>query len=105
MTRPKTTKTTKTPKQPARRPTAKKAKPARAVAAGAQVLATTPVAATAEAATPRLVTRAELTELVRREAYRLATHRNFQNGSPFQDWVNAEAAVRAQLDAQGARAE
>ena len=40
-------------------------------------------------------------ELVRKEAYRRATHRNFENGSPFQDWLNAEAAVSGKLAAEG----
>lgn len=55
------------------------------------------------AAPARLVTRAEFLELVRKEAYRRATHRNFKNGSPFQDWVHAEAAVSGKLAAEGAR--
>ena len=104
MTRPKTSKTSKTSKAPSRRPTAKTTKPAR-TRVSAAVVQPLPAAPAAAATTPRQVTRAELTELVRREAYRLATRRNFMNGSPFQDWVNAEAAVRAQLEAQGARAE
>lgn len=51
----------------------------------------------------RLVTRAEFLELVRKEAYLRAQRRDFKNGSPFQDWVNAEAAVSGRLAAQGAR--
>ena len=55
------------------------------------------------AAPAREVTRDEFMELVRAEAYRRATRRNFRNGSPFQDWVNAEAAVSGKLIAEGAR--
>ncbi len=51
----------------------------------------------------RVVTRAEFMTLVRTEAYRRAHTRNFRNGSPFQDWVNAEAAVFGTLSAEGAR--
>ena len=51
----------------------------------------------------RVVTRAEFVTLVRTEAYRRAHTRNFRNGSPFQDWVNAEAAVSGKLSAEGAR--
>ncbi len=51
----------------------------------------------------RVVTRAEFMTLVRTEAYRRAHTRNFRNGSPFQDWVNAEAAVSGKLAAEGAR--
>ena len=55
------------------------------------------------AAPTREVTRAEFMEMVRKEAYRRAAMRNFRNGSPFQDWVNAEAAVSGKLAAEGAR--
>ncbi|MDP2274808.1 MAG: hypothetical protein Q8N23_16730 [Archangium sp.] len=51
----------------------------------------------------RVVSRAEFMTLVRAEAYRRAHTRNFRNGSPFQDWVNAEAAVSGKLAAEGAR--
>lgn len=51
----------------------------------------------------REVSRAEFLALVRKEAYRRASTRNFRNGSPFQDWVNAEAAVSGKLAAEGAR--
>jgi hypothetical protein len=52
----------------------------------------------------RLVTRAEFMDLVRKEAYRrYAARRAFKQGSPFQDWVNAEAAVSGKLAAEGAR--
>lgn len=52
----------------------------------------------------RLVTRAEFMDLVRKEAYRrYAARRSFKQGSPFQDWVNAEAAVSGKLAAEGAR--
>lgn len=49
------------------------------------------------------VSRGEFLELVRKEAYLRAQRRNFKNGSAFQDWVNAEAAVSGRLAAQGAR--
>lgn len=51
----------------------------------------------------RLISRSEFMELVRKEAYGRAARRNFKNGSPFQDWVNAEAAVSGKLAAQGLR--
>ena len=51
----------------------------------------------------RTVSRAEFMALVRQEAYGRAARRNFKNGSPFQDWVNAEAAVSGKLAAQGVR--
>ena len=52
----------------------------------------------------RLVSRAEFMDLVRKEAYRRYTaRRSFKQGSPFQDWVNAEAAVSGKLAAEGAR--
>jgi hypothetical protein len=57
-----------------------------------------------EKAPTRLVSRAEFTDLVRKEAYRRYTARRaFKQGSPFQDWVNAEAAVSGKLAAEGAR--
>jgi Protein of unknown function (DUF2934) len=49
----------------------------------------------------RTVTRDELTALVRREAYLRAQRRGFRNGNPFEDWVLAEADVRAQLATEG----
>ena len=55
------------------------------------------------AAPTREVTRAEFMAMVRKEAYRRAAMRNFRNGSPFQDWVNAEASVSGKLAAEGAR--
>ena len=71
---------------------------AAAVAAAPAVVLPEPILAPV-----REVTRAEFLDLVRKEAYRRATHRNFRNGSPFQDWVNAEAAVSGELAAEGAR--
>ena len=68
------------------------------IAAAPAVVLPEPVAAPA-----RTVTRPEFMELVRKEAYRRATRRNFKNGSPFQDWVNAEAAVSGKLAAEGVR--
>jgi hypothetical protein len=56
-----------------------------------------------EATPTRLVSRGEFLELVRKEAYQRAARRNFRNGSPFQDWVHAEAHVSGVLAAQGAR--
>jgi len=56
-----------------------------------------------EAAPVRTLSRAEFMELVRKEAYSRAARRNFKNGSPFQDWVNAEAAVSGKLAAEGVR--
>lgn len=56
-----------------------------------------------EAPPARTLSRAEFMVLVRKEAYRCAARRNFKNGSPFQDWVNAEAAVSGKLAAQGVR--
>lgn len=56
-----------------------------------------------EQAPTRTVTRGEFMSLVRKEAYRRAALRKFRNGSPFQDWVNAEAAVSGKLAAEGAR--
>lgn len=53
------------------------------------------------AAPTRTVTRAEFLDLVRKEAYQRAARRNFRNGSPFQDWVHAEAHVSGQLASQG----
>lgn len=56
-----------------------------------------------EAAPVRTLSRAEFMVLVRKEAYSRAARRNFKNGSPFQDWVNAEAAVSGKLAAEGVR--
>jgi hypothetical protein len=61
------------------------------------------VVAEVVAAPTREVTRSEFMQMVRKEAYRRAAMRNFRNGSPFQDWVNAEAAVSGKLAAEGAR--
>ena len=57
----------------------------------------------AAAAPARTLSRAEFLLLVRKEAYNRAARRNFKNGSPFQDWVNAEAAVSGKLAAEGVR--
>ena len=62
-----------------------------------------PVAAAAEVKPTRTLTRAEFLDLVRKEAYRRAVRREFKNGSPFQDWVNAEASVSGKLAAEGVR--
>lgn len=58
-----------------------------------------------EQAPLRTMSRAEFMVLVRQEAYNRAARRNFRNGSPFQDWVNAEAAVSGKLAAEGVRPE
>ena len=50
----------------------------------------------------RNLTREEFTATVRREAYFRAVARGFRNGTAFEDWVRAEADVRAQLTAEGA---
>lgn len=49
----------------------------------------------------RTVTHEELTAMVRREAYLRAQRRGFRNGNPFEDWVLAEADVRATLANEG----
>ena len=64
---------------------------------------TAPVAAVPELKPTRTLTRAEFLDLVRKEAYRRAARREFKNGSPFQDWVNAEASVSGKLAAEGVR--
>ncbi len=69
------------------------------------VIAAAPVVLPVEQAPLRTVSRAEFMVLVRQEAYNRAARRNFRNGSPFQDWVNAEAAVWGKLAAQGVRPE
>ncbi|MDP1824371.1 MAG: hypothetical protein Q8L48_14040 [Archangium sp.] len=70
----------------------------------AAAAATPQVVSAPERAPARLVTRAEFMDLVRKEAYRRYTARRaFKQGSPFQDWVNAEAAVSGKLAAEGAR--
>ena len=70
-----------------------------------EVIAALPAVALPEPllAPARVLTRAEFMTLVRTEAYLRAHTRNFRNGSPFQDWVNAEAAVSGKLAAEGAR--
>ncbi|MBM4378984.1 MAG: DUF2934 domain-containing protein [Deltaproteobacteria bacterium] len=40
-------------------------------------------------------------KLIREEAYRLATARNFRNGSPVADWLAAEKQVLGKLSADG----
>ncbi len=49
------------------------------------------------------ITREAFELRVRRAAWRRANARGFRNGSPFEDWIQAEAEVRAQLDAEGLR--
>jgi hypothetical protein len=53
------------------------------------------------AVTPYTISRSEFDMAVRREAWLLAEHRGFRNGSAFEDWIRAEAGVRARLDAEG----
>jgi hypothetical protein len=50
---------------------------------------------------PYTMTRAEFEATVRREAWLLAEARSFRNGSPLEDWLRAETAVRARLQAEG----
>lgn len=50
----------------------------------------------------RTLTHDEYAAMVRKEAYLLASARGFRNGTPFEDWVRAEAVVRARLTAEGA---
>jgi hypothetical protein len=50
---------------------------------------------------PYTISRSEFDMAVRREAWLLAEHRGFRNGSAFEDWIRAEAGVRARLDAEG----
>ena len=114
MTQPKSktssSKSKKTATAPVGTATAKKVTRAAAVVAKPaelkpEVLAALPPVALPEpiVAPVRVVTRAEFMTLVRTEAYLRAHTRNFRNGSPFQDWVNAEAAVSGKLAAEGAR--
>lgn len=49
------------------------------------------------------ITREAFELRVRRAAWRRANARGFRNGSPFEDWIQAEAEVRAALDAEGVR--
>lgn len=69
------------------------------------VIEAAPVVLPVEQAPLRTMSRAEFMVLVRREAYNRAARRHFRNGSPFQDWVNAEAAVSGKLAAEGVRPE
>jgi hypothetical protein len=68
-----------------------------------ETVAPTPAPVATPAAAVRTLSRAEFMVLVRKEAYSRAARRNFKNGSPFQDWVNAEAAVSGKLAAEGVR--
>ena len=79
--------------------TAKAAVPAPVVVVEKPVVAVKDVPVMA--APTRTVSRAEFLDLVRKEAYQRAARRNFRNGSPFQDWVHAEAHVSGQLASQG----
>lgn len=58
-------------------------------------------AAAKAAPAKKTVSRGELDKLIREEAYRLATARNFRNGSPVADWLAAEKQVLGKLSADG----
>lgn len=47
------------------------------------------------------VSRTEFTQWIREAAFHLAQRRNFENGSPAQDWLQAEAYLTAQLSERG----
>ena len=80
------------------------AKRVETVARAPAVIETAPLAVpVVEQAPVRTLSRADFMGLVRKEAYTRAARRNFKNGSPFQDWVNAEAAVSGKLAAEGVR--
>lgn len=84
------------------------AKRVETVARAPAVIETAPLAVPVEApvveqAPVRTLSRADFMGLVRKEAYTRAARRNFKNGSPFHDWVNAEAAVSGKLAAEGVR--
>lgn len=67
-------------------------------------VATTPVAEAAPAppvAPVPAVARGEFETVVRAEAHALAVARGYRDGSPFSDWVRAEAAVLARFAAEG----
>ncbi|MBM4378981.1 MAG: DUF2934 domain-containing protein [Deltaproteobacteria bacterium] len=81
-------------KKPAEKPAVSKAEPKPAAVAAA------PKAAPAKQA----VSRGELDTLIREEAYRLATARNFRNGSPVADWLAAEKQVLGKLASEGVTA-
>lgn len=61
-----------------------------------------PVAEATVTPLARIVARMEFEATVRHEAYLRAQQRNFRDGSPFADWLAAEADVRARLAAEGA---
>lgn len=80
--------------------------PVAAPALAAKTPVTVPVLAAAktsvvETAPVRTISRAELEELVRLEAFRLAQRRQFRGGSQVQDWFAAENLVKTQLAARG----
>ena len=70
------------------------------------VVGSVPVEAVTESAasapSPRVVERQEWEPVVRKEAYLLAEQRGFRNGNPFEDWIRAEATVRARFESEGA---
>ena len=72
----------------------------------AEVVVSAPVEAVTESAasapSPRVVERQEWEPVVRKEAYLLAEQRGFRNGNPFEDWIRAEATVRARFESEGA---
>lgn len=70
----------------------------------AEVVVSAPVEPAVESAppAPRVVERHEWEPVVRKEAYLLAEQRGFRNGNPFEDWIRAEATVRARFESEGA---
>ena len=86
--------------------TTKKTTPAKAATGTKKSTAKTPAkksveAAPAVVAAPVVVARADFEEVVRAEAHALARGRGFRGGSPFGDWLCAEAAVLARFTAEG----
>ncbi len=79
--------------------------PVAAPALAAKTPVTVPVLAAAKTSVVetavRTISRAELEELVRLEAFRLAQRRQFRGGSQVQDWFAAENLVKTQLAARG----
>jgi hypothetical protein len=49
----------------------------------------------------RTLSRAAFEQRVRNEAYLLSQRRSGTQGSPFEDWIQAEGTVRGQLSAEG----
>ena len=72
-----------------------------AVAQPAPTVRAAPVVAVEPVKAERTISRTDLEQLVRREAFKRAQLRQFRGGSPTQDWFAAEASVKAQLSARG----